>query len=485
MKKRGKIVQKRKNKKAISKILTIIFLILLVLVLIAGLWSLLKNLIKEQGEIAEAKTELINVDLDIDNADILDGILELSITRGAGRTILKDVIVEGKEPADIFSVIDVSNSMRNCIYEKKDYCKYSCEVSPPGCIYEWRSCYCREDPCGCSGNYCGSVCSFGDTANNQIYLDNNEKTICKYQCMRCYMLPRDVTKECEYTGGDCSGDYCNFDCLNTANNNIYPKDVCAKTMLDVSKAANKNFIIAVLTYSEDNQVGLIAYNTGVVENYFHGLSNNEEDLKNKIDDWIKADGQTCICCGINRAINELGSDSQDRRKAIVVMSDGVANVGCDGNAIQDAINAAKEANNKNNNIIVHTIGFGEEVDAPLLQEIAEAGGGEYYYTSDVNKLAEIYEVIAEQIEEKERYDHLKIILYSETGSCEKRIPYPPDYPELPAPLETREYSIKIKEVGCEMEETDIRKIEIYLAVYTESGIQVIGPRLDSWKIGYT
>ena len=175
--KRGKKsikMEKRMNKKAISKILTIIFLILLVLVLIAGLWSLLKNLIKEQGEIAEAKTELMDMDVDIDNVNIPESAstVNITISRGTGRMILKNItIIEPK--ADIVFLIDTTGSMREeikdvtatiqefteileeraggedpidyrlALVEFKDYPKYTCGLSNdfPSKIYEFNTGY--------------------------------------------------------------------------------------------------------------------------------------------------------------------------------------------------------------------------------------------------------------------------------------------------------------------------------------------------------
>ena len=105
------------------------------------------------------------------------------------------------------------------------------------------------------------------------------------------------------------------------------------------------------------------------------------------------------------------------------------------------------------------------------------GGKFYRYTEQPGVKSIILDLAKEIIKEyeEEKYDHLKIIFYNETSSCEQKIPLPKGGQSLPLPLETRTYEL----VRCI---EDIKEIQIYPVVYTPSGLQVIGPRLDSWEI---
>ena len=108
---------------------------------------------------------------------------------------------------------------------------------------------------------------------------------------------------------------------------------------------------------------------------------------------------TCTCCGINKAVEILNEQSSvARNKSLVVMSDGEANVICaeqgTGNAKQDAIQAAQDACGQG--ISVFTIGFGADIDASALQDMA-CGGGTYNDATDTSELEEVYKEIAGEI----------------------------------------------------------------------------------------
>ncbi len=69
-----------------------------------------------------------------------------------------------------------------------------------------------------------------------------------------------------------------------------------------AKLANKALIDAILNIS-GNRVGLAGYDTLAKKSDYHQLSNNTASLKNVIDNVWDADGYTCICCGILKAIS--------------------------------------------------------------------------------------------------------------------------------------------------------------------------------------
>ena len=103
----------------------------------------------------------------------------------------------------------------------------------------------------------------------------------------------------------------------------------------------------------------------------------------------------------------------ERRKAMLVMSDGQANVQCPeqgtGDAIDDAIQAGCDA--REQGILVYSVAFGSAADATTLQKIAcwncsandwipgEEGENcsRFYQSSNVSGLKEIYKKIAQEI----------------------------------------------------------------------------------------
>ncbi|MCX6777359.1 MAG: hypothetical protein NT157_00560, partial [Candidatus Micrarchaeota archaeon] len=114
---------------------------------------------------------------------------------------------------------------------------------------------------------------------------------------------------------------------------------------------------------------------------------------------------TCICCGVIRAREMIGAQSPSDGsvlRAIVVMSDGLANVKCNAtnglNASEDAIQAACNAYSYEN-ITVYTVGFGVDVDEPTLQAMADptCGHGKYFRSVNTSDLEDIYRRIAEDL----------------------------------------------------------------------------------------
>lgn len=163
--------------------------------------------------------------------------------------------------------------------------------------------------------------------------------------------------------------------------------------------ANKVFINAVLNSTNENRVGLVGYSSEAYTSNYHALSDDNESLITEVDSWT-ASGGTCICCGINYAVDRLVAESDESKsRSIVVMSDGEATVKCDqqgtGSATQDAIQAACDAYN-NYSIIVHAIGFGTDYDEDTLSDIADCGHGDEHF-GNVEDIIEIYKEVAQDV----------------------------------------------------------------------------------------
>jgi hypothetical protein len=268
---------------------------------------------------------------------------------------------EGKD-VDVFSVNDLSGSMGDCVtYYTR--CTYYCE-SPH---------------------------------NPSQHTPSNRK--------RC-----DVN-----SSSQCAGTICGT--CSSGNNHSYSTDTssnCYKTKLDLGKDATNSFIDLVLNKST-NRVGLVGYSTSALESNYHSLSNDNVSLINKVNSW-DANGGTCICCGINKVVNKLITESTaDKFRSIVIMSDGQPTYYCnsfddfdgsgtrgDGTGATENADDIKWANDsacnawKNYGIKVYAIGFGSDVDVSTMRAIAACGNGSYYY-SDVSNLTNVYNQIAGEI----------------------------------------------------------------------------------------
>lgn len=173
-----------------------------------------------------------------------------------------------------------------------------------------------------------------------------------------------------------------------------------KERLTVAKNSTKEFIDIVLNAS-GNRAGVTGYESNVDSSDAHELSRDNSSLKNTVDSWTDGGG-TCICCGVNDAVDRLVSQSNESRyRSIAVMSDGVANDECSeqstGSATQDAIQAACDAY-QDHGIDVYTIGFGpkDEVDNETLMEMANCTEGKYYY-SNLGELREMFKNVTEDM----------------------------------------------------------------------------------------
>lgn len=195
---------------------------------------------------------------------------------------------------------------------------------------------------------------------------------------------------------------CVLDECNTGTTRVRNHQTC-DTKLYLAKDGNKVFVNVVLNYS-GNRVGLVNYSDSTLDMF--SLTNNNITLHNAIESY-EPGGGTCICCGIISATTLLDTESNaSRRKSMVVMSDGQANVRCN-NAFEDkdgdfdidedddTIQAACDAYN-NYNIDVYTIGYGSDSNNQTMNLTAQCGNGEYFY-SNTTALAETYREIAESI----------------------------------------------------------------------------------------
>lgn len=257
---------------------------------------------------------------------------------------------------------------------------------------------------------------------------------------------------------------------------------CGGTLYDgltSSQNANKQLIDTLLNDKDNNRVGLVAYNSEIVEEFSSELTEDDSSLITIINSW-EAEEYTCICCGINDAKDKLSGIIGEKQKAIIVMSDGEANRECPSrygeHSKQDAIDAACDAYEELTNLIIYAVGLGNDVDDDTMQAIADCGHGIYYHSENIDDLIEIYESVKDEIIQTSRsfykFIYLKIIFYDSVGnSLISKI-------DVPAPLETETFEFDLTETDLT---APIVKIEIYPVALTHQGKEVIGPLFDVWE----
>jgi hypothetical protein len=183
--------------------------------------------------------------------------------------------------------------------------------------------------------------------------------------------------------------------------------------IELAQEANNIFINIVLNIT-GNQIGLVDYSgSGTVLNFStynwftkwpdhitgtHDITDDGASLSTHVNSTESWWG-TCICCGINRAVEMMNDQSNSSRtRSLVLMTDGEANIRCSqqgtGNARNDMIQAGQDACALG--IDVYTVGYGDDVDAQSLEQTA-CNPSMYYDSSNVSELASIYRSIAEKI----------------------------------------------------------------------------------------
>lgn len=172
-----------------------------------------------------------------------------------------------------------------------------------------------------------------------------------------------------------------------------------------AKTAAKDFlsILSERTQTPLHQVSLTFFSDVDKSRVVQPLTTNLNSVRTAVDT-IKPKGETCIECGIKKAVEDLKAhDRTNIKNVAILLTDGEATVSTtttaqDGTAIaiQKALDAALDAH-KNQNVTFYTIGYSKYVKEKLLTSIAEQTGGKYYYAPDGATLDTIYKQIAQEI----------------------------------------------------------------------------------------
>ncbi len=314
--------------------------------------------------------------------------------------------------------------------EDGDGCSSTCTIEVPelycgdGNLDQGEEC---DDGNIVNGDGCSSVCLFerrpgpsfycgdGYLQGNEECDDGNSKSGdgCSFNCKLeqgpnpyCGDGNLDPGEECDGDIGLLIGYTCAQNCI--LEKNVCNMDLDVVMVIDVSgsmghesptrlfqaQAAANNFIDNL---RDNDQSGLASFSW--TANLDKALS-NEHTLTQSIINSLIAEGATNIGDAIDTANNELVSPNTNPQavKIEILLTDGRANQpngnGNNENSADVALALAKSLEAAEKNIIIFTIGLGNDINVTMLQNIADNTGGEYYFAPTSNDLDEIFNQIA-------------------------------------------------------------------------------------------
>ncbi len=164
------------------------------------------------------------------------------------------------------------------------------------------------------------------------------------------------------------------------------------TKLNALKQAANNFLELM---EDGDQSGLVSFaNNATLDKT---LSNNHSQTQIAVNSLV-AYGATDIGDAIKKAKEELNVNSQ-AVKVIILLTDGKANKpngpGYDEYPADVAYALAKAAEAATSGIKIFTIGLGDDINATMLEQIADITGGKYYFAPTAAQLQEIFDQIAD------------------------------------------------------------------------------------------
>src|SRR3954462_2026243 len=117
-----------------------------------------------------------------------------------------------------------------------------------------------------------------------------------------------------------------------------------------------------------------------------GNNDHREDLKSRIHH-IQAGGSTALHAGVVLGAKQVRERfSKDRVNRVILLSDGLANVG--PSSTSELARLGREL--RGDGIAVSTIGLGDDYNEDLMTALAEASNANYYYVKDAEKLPGIF-----------------------------------------------------------------------------------------------
>lgn len=174
------------------------------------------------------------------------------------------------------------------------------------------------------------------------------------------------------------------------------------TRLEAAKSAAE---ILVDSLEAADQAGIVAFADGATTAAY--LSPFKDKVRTKLRGIVgPSDGRTALGDGLALAV-DMADSLPNRKKVVILLSDGVANAGVI--SLDEAIGYAKSKE-----IQVFTIGMGSvepvvlgydffgrpqyaELDEAALKRVAQETGGQYFKSVDEETLAEVYTTLAKAL----------------------------------------------------------------------------------------
>ncbi|MFC4245914.1 VWA domain-containing protein [Natribaculum luteum] len=153
--------------------------------------------------------------------------------------------------------------------------------------------------------------------------------------------------------------------------------------------ATKDFIGLLDNSEYGDKAGVFEFNTG--GNQLHELSGDLTSVNQSVV--AREDGGTDMSAGMELALDEYDDgDDPDRDRTMILLSDGENDCGwfCDSDELDEQTMdlAQNDANDKN--VTIYTVGLGDHVDEDLLEDVADATGGEYHHADNAEELEDIF-----------------------------------------------------------------------------------------------
>lgn len=149
-----------------------------------------------------------------------------------------------------------------------------------------------------------------------------------------------------------------------------------KAAIDFITRAGKNDRIQIMSFHSDVR--------------FHSDLTTKKDELIKTVEKIKIGKNTALYSAVSAAVDKL-KDIKSPRKAIVILSDGKNTVGK-----INMENSHKSA--EKTGIPIYTVGLGKDINRNYLKLLSSQTGGYSFFTLDPDKLIEVYQLIAGQLQ---------------------------------------------------------------------------------------
>jgi Ca-activated chloride channel family protein len=151
-----------------------------------------------------------------------------------------------------------------------------------------------------------------------------------------------------------------------------------------------NSFVAQIRGNRD-RVGIIEFGSGIKS--YNLLAEMTDENRNTLEAQVgamEAYGGTALIDGVAAAVEQIQREgSRETINAIVVMTDGQENES--SRSLDDLRELLAERNDFP--VVLFTIGFGDDVDDGMLQEIARLGGGQFRSAGETD-IEELYRIIS-------------------------------------------------------------------------------------------